>query len=226
MDRLEMVMDVEEHFGIALTEAELESMETVGNMVEVIQQRIITTRATKCVFLKYYLILRKHVRETTGDTAFQIHPNQEIVDLLSIKQRKLLWKQLSETTDLSLGSLRRPRFMRVTLIVLVAIMVVVSLIPSFYQWEIFPLSVIATVCFGVFLNICTLGFRTEPPTALETFGKITRYMAGLQTATNTTCSAEPDAILEELRPILINVLGVDDTEITPTARFIEDLGVG
>jgi hypothetical protein len=58
-----------------------------------------------------------------------------------------------------------------------------------------------------------------------TFGEITKKLVGVRVATKMIHLRSEDEVLNELRPLLVGVLGVDASEIVPSARFIEDLGM-
>ena len=51
-------------------------------------------------------------------------------------------------------------------------------------------------------------------------------MTGITAATKQLHLDPDHAILDELRPIVVDTLGVDGSEVVLTARFIEDLGMG
>jgi len=114
LDAVELVMDVEDRFGITITDAEATSIRTVGDLVELCRQRIVAIDATRCRSLP---------------------------------------------------------------------------------------------CF-------------------TTFGDITRRMVGIHAVTKPCASSEPAAVLDELRPIIAATLGVHKDKVVPTARFVEDLGMG
>ena len=84
----------------------------------------------------------------------------------------------------------------------------------------------ATFVFGITLNWLTIGFRSRTPKGYKTFGDITQRLVGLDVATNPTVENDYESILSIVKRLVSEQLGVDDEEVIPTARFVEDLGVG
>ena len=83
-----------------------------------------------------------------------------------------------------------------------------------------------TFAFGIALNWLTVGFRTRTPKGYNTFGDITKRMVGLNIATNPPDETDYESVLSIVKRIVVEQLGVDDNEVVPAARFVEDLGVG
>ncbi|MGI9469873.1 MAG: acyl carrier protein, partial [Rubripirellula sp.] len=76
------------------------------------------------------------------------------------------------------------------------------------------------------LHIVTVQFRTVPPAEWVTFGDITAKLVGVTFATKQLQLRTADDILCELRPLIVDVLGVDGEKVVPDARFVEELGGG
>ena len=91
---------------------------------------------------------------------------------------------------------------------------------------ILPVTVAIALIIIYGLHFGTIGYRISPPAGWSTFGEVTRKIVGISMATKRLNIRTEEEILAELRPIIVDVLGVNAKEIVPTARFIEDLGVG
>ncbi|MFO0820329.1 MAG: hypothetical protein U1A77_20450 [Pirellulales bacterium] len=89
-----------------------------------------------------------------------------------------------------------------------------------------PLTLALTAIFTIVLHYVTLPFRIVPPDGLTTFGAISQRIAGVTVATKQLHLRSLEEILNEVKPIVVDALGVDASEVVPTARFIEDLGMG
>jgi len=55
---------------------------------------------------------------------------------------------------------------------------------------------------------------------------MTAKLVGATVATKNLQLRTADNVLNELRPLIVDVLGVGADEVVPAARFVEDLGVG
>ena len=227
LDAVEIVMDVEDHFGITIQNAEAEHVRTVADLVALIQGRISAAHEAYCPMLPAFLKLRTTVRDATGDKTFRIRPRQRIADRLSIPQRRQLWKRLSELLGSTPRGLRRPQLLRQILGTSVVALLGIALITAVaIDVRILPVT-LAVAAFCIFLlHIVTVQFRTVPPAEWVTFGDITANLVGVTFATKQLQLRTADDILCELRPLIVDVLGVDGEKVVPDARFVEELGGG
>ena len=227
LDSVEIVMDVEDHFGITIQDAETEHVRTVADLVALIQGRISAANEVYCPSLPAFLKLRTTVRGAIGDEVFRIRPRQRIADRLSAPQRLQLWKRLPEMLGSPPRDLCRPLLLRQMLCALVVVLLGSALLVGV---AIDIRSLPATIAIAGFctflLHIVTVPFRTVPPTEWVTFGDVTAKIVGVTSATKQRQPRSADDILCKLRPLIVDVLGVDGDEVVPGARFIEDLGVG
>lgn len=227
LEAVELVMDVEDHFGIIIQTTEAERFRTVGDLVVLIHGRIAAAQEAYCPTLPAFLKLRATVRNVTGDSAFRIRPQQRIVDRLNVPERRELWKQLTELLGSPPRGLRRPLLLRQILGATVISYVVISLMAALaIDVRIWPLTIALAVVCTFLLHIATVRFRTVPPDGWITFGDITTKVVSVTFATKQLQLRTADDILCELRPLIAEVLGVNGDEIVASARFIEDLGVG
>lgn len=227
LDAVELVMDVEDHFGITIQVTEAESVRTVNDLVELIKKRISAAQEAYCPTLPAFLKLRNVLRESIGDSTFRIRPSQLIAKQLTATQRRVFWKQLSKLLGTPPRDLRRPQFLRRILgTILISLLAVALMSAVAIDMKILPLTLaIAGVCLLI-LHIATLPFQTFPPDNGMTFADVTAKLVGVTSATKQLQLRTADSILAELRPLIVDALGVEADEVVPSARFVEDLGVG
>jgi acyl carrier protein len=224
LDGVELVMDVEDHFGITITDDEALSARTVRDLVELCRQRILAADLLKCPSLSCFLALRRTVRDVMGDPSFRVRPRWLVAQTLPPAKRREFWRQLPTLLQTTPADLRRPRPLRWALMIATLLIGCVSLIPTTADMAILPLSICFTLFAMFLLFVATSSFRTVSPTGFESFGDITRQLVGLRMATKRPTGPDEAAILEELRPIIANALGVRAEKVVPMARFVEDLG--
>lgn len=227
LEAVELVMDVEDHFGISIRDTEAETIRTVGELVSLIQSRLVAARQTPCPARRAFLSLRHCVRGVTGNERLRIRPRQLVTDVLDNPQRRELWAQLSTLLGTTPRGLRRPPWLRRTLGATSLALLVAAII---YALKIdvatLPVTLAGVGIIVSLLWILTLRCRTIPPHEWSTFGAIALKVTGVVAATKRVTLETKDEILNELRPLMVNVLGVDADEVEPEARFVEDLGLG
>jgi len=226
LDAVEIVMDVEDHFGIVIQSNEAERVRTVGDLVSLIQSRIEAAHVAYCPTLASFLQLRSCVREIATDDRLRIRTGTRIVDILDRSQRRRLWKRLDDLLGAPPSSLRRPPMMRKSLAFLVVATIFLAIATAaLVDFAILPVTLALAAVFALTLHFLTVRFRIYPPDTLATFGALSQRLTGVNAATKLLHLRSIDAILDELKPIVVDTLGVDSSEVVLSARFVEDLGM-
>lgn len=226
LDAVELVVDVEEEFGISIQVAECERIRTVADLVALIQSRIEAAQLAVCPTLTSFLLVRTYTREITSNDTLRMRTGTRIVDVLSRPQRQWLWKRLDALVGSTTPPLRRPQLMQRSLIVFALLTFVLAIVVAAkIDLAILPLTLLLAAIIALLCHFATGPFRSDPPDSLSTFGTIARRVAGASVATRHLHADTPSAILDVLRPIVADVLGVDISEVLPDARFVEDLGM-
>lgn len=227
LDAVQLIMDVEDHFGISIQNSEAERLRSVGDLVALVQSRVNAAHAATCPTLSSFLLLRSCVREIANDDRLRVRTSTRVVDALSSSERQRLWNRLHEFLGAAPPRLRRPRVMRKILLFLVLASIVSAMASAAaIDLAVLPLTLALTAIFTIVLHYVTLPFRIVPPDGLTTFGAISQRIAGVTVATKQLHLRSLEEILNEVKPIVVDALGVDASEVVPTARFIEDLGMG
>ena len=227
LDAVELVMDVEDHFGISIQNSEAERVRSVGDLVALVQSRIDAAHAATCPTLSSFLQLRSCAREIANDNRLHIRASTRVVDALTRSERQRLWDRLHDLLGTAPPSLRRPPAMRKVLVVLVLAAIISAIATAAaIDLAILPLTLALAAIITLVLHFLTVRFRIVPPDALTTFGAISKRIAGVTVATKQLHLRSLDEILDELKPIVADTLGVDASDVVSTARFIEDLGMG
>ena len=226
MDGVEIVMDVEDHFGISIQDSEAGQIHAVGDLVSLVRARISAAQREYCPTLPAFITLRKVTRTVCGDETLRCRPQDAVASILNPRQCRELWTRLSDLLGTPPNSLRRPRLLRRLLAAISIGLLLLALVSAIaINLEILPLTIVVAACAIACLHYLTVRFRCVPPDGWATFGEITSKLVGISVATKMTHLRTDDEILNELRPLLVNVLGVDAAVIVPSARFVEDLGM-
>ena len=227
LDAVEIVMHVEDHFGISIKNTEAAQIRTVGDLATLVHKRIEAAHNENSDQQTAFLQLRSLVHEVTDNEHLEVEPKFRIVDSLTPVERRRLWCRVEEALGVRLPSLRRPPLMRKGLVVCVLNVLVLAIATTaMVDIVILPLSLALVATISLSLHLLTIRFRVDPPERLETFAAVCKRIRGMTVATERLHLRSFDAVLDELRPILVDSLGVDESEIVATALLIEDLGMG
>ncbi|MCC7086586.1 MAG: acyl carrier protein [Pirellulales bacterium] len=223
LDGIEIIMEVEDRFGITISDNEAQSLLTVGNLLHLINSRIATAHNARCPSLAAFLRIRQITRECLEQPGLRIRPSTAIAAVVPLHRRAQLWRALGDVNGTSPPFLRRPKLLRYALVAVAAVAIMLGLSTATFEPAMVPLGLFAAGIFIVALYVTTSLFRVVPPTKFSTFGDATRRLVGLSSATEPTFT-ETD-VLQHVRQICVEILGVKAADVVPTARFVQDLGL-
>jgi acyl carrier protein len=219
-------MEVEDHFGISLGDDEAAQIRTVGDLVAIIRARAVAGEQEYCPTSSAFYSLRKQVREIAGDHDLRIRPHDEVAATLSPRLRRQLWRRLRELLKTEPRALHLPPRLRSALVVAGFCLVSAALTTAAIDVEIVPLALFCAAVLGCGLLMACSAFREVPPQGWTTWGELARRIAGISAIKSGRNLTDDDVVLEELRPIIAEQLGVDAERISLSTRFVEDLGMG
>lgn len=227
LDGVELVMEIEDHFGITIADDEVPVVRSVGDIVLLVASRLAAARTEPCASVRRFLELRRSVRDVTGQVDLRIKPSHQISHRLTTAERRRLWERLPDLLGTVPAPLQLPRRLRH---VLVAIVAGIAVGGSYLAWSVdaalIPLAIAAAGISAISLAWAARPLATNPPPGWRTFGDLTRRLIGKTMATKQLHLHTHDQILAELRPLVAQVLGVGEDKIVWEARLVEDLGLG
>lgn len=227
LDGVELILDVEDHFGVTIRDSEAPELRTAGDLVTLLQNRIAAAQTDSCAMLGAFRPVCVMVREVADDDNYRLRPRDKVVHLLSPRMRVQFWRRLPDLLGCPPRELRRPKLLRRALFTGAVALLGLATVGAFaIDAQILPLSLAVAAVSVLLLHVSTLPFRTSPPEDWTTLGDITRKVVGVSRATKRIHLRSEEQILKELRPLIASTLGVDPDEVTPKARFVEDLGIG
>lgn len=224
LDGVELVMEVEDHFGISIGDDEAATIRTVGDLVTLIRSRAEAAEHLICPTRSAYYSLRTLAREITDNPGLRIRPRDEVAATLSPRLRRQLWRRLRELLATEPRALHLPPRLRSALAVVGFCLVSAALATTAIDVEIVPLALFCAAVIGCGLLMACSAFRAVPPSGWATWGELARRIAGIS-AIKSGRHLTNGVVLEELRPIIAEQLGVDAEHISLSTRFVEDLGM-
>jgi acyl carrier protein len=226
LDSVELVMDVERHFGINIKLTEASRIATVGDLVALVEQRLVAAREPRCHSLAAFYELRSSVRKILGEPCFRFRPSTAITDCLSKAQRRELWSQLGQQQELALYNLVLPEQTRTLLqltfwLIFMVFFYLCTAINGMYL----ILGIIVMPFLAWALAYFSEPWRTIPPSQYQTMGHLAKEIAGTKTATKLLHLQSTDEIFGEVRQIIVQNLGVKPQQVKLQTNFARDLGV-
>src|SRR6188768_2088303 len=91
LDAVDIVIEVEGHFGITIRDDEAENIRTVSDLLSIINRRIAAARHAACPNLPAFLRIRTLTREFIGQPSLRLRPSTEIASVMPANRRKQFW---------------------------------------------------------------------------------------------------------------------------------------
>ena len=228
IDILNLVTQVERSFSMQIPDRHVQTMSTVGELHDYILDSTPIAPAGTCLTASAFVELETGIQAIGLDKHFG--PSSRLAEVIPKKERRQIWNQLSYATSLKLPKLKRPTLVFVTYVLAANLLAIATMLgltgDSANGLQIlgtyFP-SLILFLWLGVLM---TRTFASEFAHGLQTFRDLSERVLVLNTESLTNRHgkmARNDTWLV-LKSIIIDVLGVDDDEITRDADIYRDLG--
>lgn len=104
LDSVELVMSIEDKFGIRIEDSEAEKIYTVQDFVDIVFSKIIVNPIDTCLSQLIFYKIRKALRKLTP-TEKEIKPDMKISELFTQSELKEKWSQLKTEIELELPDL-------------------------------------------------------------------------------------------------------------------------
>lgn len=231
LDTVELVMEVEESFGISLPDDRASKIRTVGDLYAAVLD---LTRAGKrnrdaCLSAATFYSLRRHLLRHVPDVS-ALRPSASVDASLPRVRRRVLWARLADEMDLRFPALQRsPQTSRLVCLILVAATLGV---PALFLTLGAPLglagvmALLTFIAMALMLALLTLPAAIYPDPSWATY----RGLVTCLVAMNYTDLAQrhdlwsATEVWNVLQQIIVEQLGVSPEDVTPNTNFIHDLG--
>lgn len=105
LDTVELVVDVEKHFGISIPNVEIEAVRTVGEFAQCAAKYIAINKGQKCKSQMLFYVLRDYAFEEFQFPREQFTPSTIIGEVIPLANRKNLWDKMSNDLGLEMPPL-------------------------------------------------------------------------------------------------------------------------
>ena len=225
LDGVEVVMAVEEEFKITLADEEVFQAPTVGKLVGVVLSRLQQGPNLPCISQHGFYRVRQVLMQQLEIRRNEITPNCLLATLIAKPGRQQIWQKLLEAItgskeQVQMVGLVRPRWLSQTVFLALPLLTIVLFcfwLPiKMWFFAFFPGLIVAYIG-----GVATRVFQSDFPYEYSYVKDLIRLVTSLNSRTWTH-----DEVFEKIRDIAVDILGVDQHQVTMDARWIEDLGVG
>lgn len=231
LDIVELVMAVEDEFGVRFVDSEYQEMTTVGKMHEAILKQLAERPQTVsgCPSMKAFLRLRSHLVDAGLIRRSGFRPSIHLDTAIPRRYRRRLWPRLESATRLRLPRLHRPLWLTI------ALMCGVGSITVAIMGAALPGDSMVIFCTPFLIGILALAallvsepFATHLPDGCVTVGHLVKEAVRVNHSQLMAVREEvnPDDVWNRLHAIVVEQLCVRPDEVTRETRWIEDLKTG
>lgn len=230
LDGIELLIEVEDRFGIAIDDAEGGRVRTVGDLHDLVLAKLTPSRSSTCLSSHVFYRLRGSLRERFGVPRAEIYPQVRLTEVVPGDSRRLAWKALADSLGWRLPELRRPKGLETSLAVGFLLAVTVAIIGGAIGY--LPVAAWLTIGLGAWPTVW-LCYRATTPLAVHfppqclTVGNATDAILALNFAkiTQEREAWNEREVWNALRDTIVGQLGVEPEAVVRSARFVEDLRV-
>ena len=232
LDTVELVLAVEDSFGISITDADAEQIRTVGQFHACILRKLncLTEPPARCLTAMAFYRLRAAIVELTGARREDVRPSTPLDAVVPLWGRQRVWDRMACRMRLVPPALRRPSWLTDMLVyigaaALVAPFVVLPLFGGgalLELWAATAAVISLTVLFTTPIQSYVEGRRGV------SVGDVSRLVLqrNVRTLADRAGGLREREIWQALVGIVSDELGVQADEVGPDSRFVEDLNCG
>ena len=221
LDIVELIMAVEEDFGIELPDDEAVNLVTPALLTEYVLTRVELAGQSVCLSRKAFYALRRVLMKEFGCPRVLVKPDTPLEALVPRLNRRDVWRRMQAALQAKRWpGLIRPRWMPVILFTVFAGVMVTLL---FLGYRIIQ-SCFSGLLVGLAGLLATMPWRTEFPEHCRTVGELARKLIILAPAVVAHRTWTREEVAETIRQLTIQLLGLKPEQYRPDARFVQDLG--
>lgn len=231
LDTVELVIDIEETFGITISDHEAADIVTVGQLCDFITARVPlvggTQSARACLTSRAFYRLRQAFVHTVGVARENVQPAGDLALLLPWRHRRGLWHNLQQSLELNLPRLKRPPIVTGILMLAVFLGALCSAIGSVGAGL-----VTSYIAFGmVFLLGGMAAYELSRPVAkvlpCRTVGELTTMIVvGNRAAlVEKGIGWTAEDVFTTVRALIVDHFDVPQERVVREARIVADLGL-
>lgn len=222
LEAVEIVIAVEERFGIEISNAEAMACTTPGQLVDVVMRKLPQGAEGSCASRRGFHLLRSALVEVAGVPRTTIRPDSALALPRDPREHAAFWSRLHETVGArSWPDLVRPRWMVLAIWAATLLAVFAAAVPLWGTEMATPAMLAGATVAGWLLVRITRRYRRRIPRAFATVRALVPFA---ETAPSVRWTRQEAS--REVREIVVGILGLKEDRYDEGADFVEELGIG
>lgn len=227
MDGVEILVEVEETFGIALDDGEVARVETVGDLCDLVLSRVPRAEQERCLTALAFWRLRAALGKF-GVERSRVRPDTRLADVVwsggqRMAERRAAWARLSEALGLDLPPLVRSR----TLVAIGLTSCLAAFVAAWFTGGSVWLATAGATGLGALFGVLTRSRRGYPRASIATIGGLARALVVRQAA--RVAAPAGGFTAPQVEAIVARIIAEHQAlplrRVTRGARFVDDLGI-
>jgi acyl carrier protein len=223
LDGVELVMEVEDEFDIAIPDDEASRILRVGDLVECVSKKCLRSPRDRCASAHTFYLLRSALVDLVNVPRYDVRPAAALAALVPVDRRRRVWQEFAKV-GLALPNLQRPKRLVVLLWLLVLVMTVAATV-----FGGFSLGVKNALLFPIFFGALAayLACRLSAPWAIcipATCAKVGDAVLSAIRAPSAQLSR--GEISYKVRVIVAEQLGLPFDSVTEDKHLVDDFHIG
>lgn len=217
LDGVELVMAIEEGFGITIADAEAEACVTPAALIDLVFSKLRASDKRVCVSQRAFYLLRKGLTQTLGVSRRKVDLNADIRSFAAARSEREVWDDLKAAVQArSWPALARPGWLTASMWFL-SLGTFCALIAQFH-WA------VAAACSVLVAYVAarlTRPFCSRIPARYSRLRELVPFAV-----TSDAIAWTRDQVAALVRKLVIEQLGLREGQYREDAHFVKDLGMG
>ena len=231
LDAVELVMAVEEKFGIIITDEEATKTLTVGDLKHLVRAKLDVADADGCLTQRAFHLIRKNATAEFGILRRNLRPDTTLEAVVPHSNRRESWRNFQVALGVAeLPELVRSHTVNLTITVFVLSGIVLPIWYGAFHHQQFGRWMLFGAVLGSLVGWClarlTRPMRTEFRAGYDRVRDLARFLVAnypQQIGKPRTAKWTDEEISFVLREVIIDKLGV--TDFDDNSRFVQDLHI-
>jgi acyl carrier protein len=216
LDGVELVMSIEEGFGITIADAEAEACVTPAAVIDLVFGKLRASDERVCISQRAFYLLRKGLTQTLGVSRRKVDLTADIRSFTSGRSEREVWGDLKTAIQTrSWPALARPTWLTASMWVLS--LGTFCMLIALFHWA------VAAACTALVAHVAvrlTRSFRSRIPARYSRLRELVPFAV-----TSDAISWTRDQVASLVRKLVIEQLGLREAQYREDAEFVKDFGM-